>query len=270
MSVDLRTTPVRFSTLKAIGRSPAHYRAAVLTEREDSAAMRLGRLVHWHVLGGMPDDEEGRIAIYNGERRGNAWKEFADEHKGDEIVTVKEWERALPIADAVRTNSLARMLLDGATMEKRVFWKSGGREMSSRPDAFGSFGVYDLKTTSDASLIGLQRQAWRMGYHAQLAMYQDALEQHGITIPGAYVIGVETKPPYPVTVMRLSHRLVDVGRRTYRQWMETLRVCEDNDHWPEYSESMVQWDVPEWFEGEDDEDEQPDDPEGGGEEEAAQ
>jgi exodeoxyribonuclease VIII len=239
--------PVRFSTLKHIARSPAHYRHALTTERPDTPAMRLGRLVHWHVLGGMPDDEEGRVAIYDGERRGNAWKEFAAAHKNDEIVTRKEWEAALPIADAVNLDPYFRQLKDGAALEQRIEWSIAGRAWASRPDAFrpGSM-LLDLKTTTDASPIGFARQAWKMGYHAQLAAYEDALAFHDISVPDKYLVAVETRAPYPVTVLRLTPTILEEGRRLYRAWFERLRVCEENDHWPAYTEHVETLDVPAW------------------------
>lgn len=267
MTVDPRSVPVRFTHLKAMARSPLHYLHAVQQGRPDSAALRRGRIVHWQTLGGMPDDEDGRVVIYDGERKGNAWKEFAAANDGAEIVTRKEWSAAEPIAAAVEGNRLARMLLKGALLEHPIQWAIGSRRCSSRLDALGPEYVVDLKTTTDASVIGFTRQAWRMGYHAQLAWYMDAARSTGREVKDAYLIAVEVNAPYAVTVVRLTHALIEEGRRMCRSWWETLRTCEDSNDWPAYSESMVQWDVPAWIEH-DDADE-PDDPEGGGEEEAA-
>ena len=162
---------------------------------------------------------------------------------------------------AITACPIAQSLLAGATCERHLEWKLQGRAMSSRPDAFTPGRMlFDLKTTTDASPIGFGRQAWRMAYHAQSALYIDALASLGIDVLDAYLVAVETKPPYPVTVMRLTAQMIDVGRRTYRTWFETLRVCEESDHWPAYTSSVVPWDVPAWIEHDED-DEQPDDPE---------
>ncbi len=246
---------VRYSHLKHIGRSPAHYLHAVTSEREDSGPMRIGRLVHQHILGAMPDDEDGAIVVYDGERKGNVWKEFATLHAGCDIVTRKEYDAALPIASAVRHNALAMSLIDGARCEQPLLWSAGGRAMSSRPDAYRPGGaLMDLKTTNDASPAAFQRQIMKMAYHAQAAMYQDALASLGIATTGAYLVAVETKAPYPVTVFELAPSMLDLGRRTYRGWLETLRTCEESDQWVEYAQTVVRVDVPEWFAVEADDD----------------
>lgn len=245
---DPRTVPVRYSTLKHVGRSPAHYRYAIENPREDSGPLRIGRLVHWHVLGAMPDDEDGRVVVYEGERRGNAWKEFAAANEGAEIVTPKEWDVALPIAEAVQRNALAAQLLDGTVREHRIQWAIAGRAMSSRPDAYRPGGpLIDLKTTNDASPAAFSRMVHKFAYHAQAALYQDALRSIGVETTGAYLIAVETKAPHPVTVFELTRAMLDHGRRMYRGWLETLRTCEDSDQWPEYAQTVVQCDIPEWF-----------------------
>ena len=246
------SVPVRYSNLKHIGRSPAHYLHAINHPREDSGPLRIGRLVHWHVLGAMPDDEDGRVVIYDGERRGNAWKQFAAEHDGSEIVTAKEWETALPIADAVRHNALAMSLIEGALCEQPIAWSIAGRAMSSRPDAYRAGGaLVDLKTTNDASPAAFQRLVHKFAYHAQAAMYQDALASLGIETTGAFLVAVETKAPHPVTVFQLTRAMLEHGRRTYRGWLETLRTCEDSNQWPEYAQTVVQCDIPEWFAADD-------------------
>lgn len=247
-AIDPRTIPVRFTNLKAMSKSPLHYFHQVNQERTDSAAMRRGRIVHWNVLGGMPDDEDGRVTLWDGERRGNAWKAFAKEHAGDEIVTPKEWEGALAISDAVLNDPLAKPLLEG-TKETQIKWRLGNRECTSRPDVLDrDEGILvDLKTTTDASLVGLKRQAWRMSYHAQLAFYLDAAKYDGVTVREVFIIGVEVVAPYAVTVLRLTERVLEEGRRTYRAWFERLLVCEASEAWPSYTQHVETFDVPEYI-----------------------
>lgn len=118
--------------------------------------------------------------------------------------------------------------------------------------------MMDLKTTNDSSPAAFQRQIMKMAYHAQAALYQDALASLGVETTGAFLVAVETKAPYPVTVFELAPSMLDLGRRTYRGWLETLRTCEESDQWVEYAQTVVRVDVPEWFAGvgEDDEGEE--------------
>jgi hypothetical protein len=60
----------------------------------------------------------------------------------------------------------------------------------------------------------------------------------------AYVVAVESTPPFPVTVMRLTDRALDQGERLCTSWMETLLNCEASNFWPPYAQSIVPLDVP--------------------------
>lgn len=247
--------PVRFTHLKAMARSPQHYQHAVTCGRPDSAPLRLGRIVHWGVLGCMPDDEDGRVTVYDGERRGNAWKAFAAQHAGDEIVTAAEVERAQPIIAAVLTDPIAARVLEGER-EKRVRWAIGDRDCASRVDVIQPGAhLTDLKTTTNTRPEDFMRLAWRMHYHAQLAFYSDAALHAGIAAPRAFIVGVETTAPHAVTVLRLADAVLEAGRREYRAWFERVLVCEASNDWPGYAQSDVPFDVPEWFESEDGDDE---------------
>jgi hypothetical protein len=247
-AIDRTLAPLRFTHLKAIGKSPLHYAHALTNGRTDSAPMRLGRIVHWNVLGGMPDDEEGRIVLWDGTRSGNAWKAFAKENEGHEIVTPSEWEKAMAIADAVNADPIAASVLVG-TKETQLKWRIGTRDCTSRPDVLNAdTGVLvDLKTTTDASLSGLKRQAWKMAYHAQLSFYADAARYNGVDVCEVYIVGVEVAAPYAVTTLRLTPRVLEEGRRMYRSWFERLMVCEASDDWPAYTRHVETFDVPEWM-----------------------
>jgi len=239
--------PVRFSLLKHIGRSPAHYRAALDGGREDTLAMRMGRLVHAMVLG-------GEYLVWDGTRRGKDWDRFEAEHLGQEIVTASEVEAAEPVAAAVAASELAAPLLDGCR-EQTIEWEIGGRKCQGRLDVLNAAFITDLKSTTNAEPGWFSRHATKMGYHAQLAGYADGAVAAGLAItPRCYVVAVEMKAPHVVTCLELTDRALDMGRRTYRLWWERLMVCERSDYWPGYVEGVAPFDVPEdemlWIDGE--------------------
>jgi hypothetical protein len=234
----LLSDPVRFSNLRNFARSAAHYRCAVESPREPTAPMRLGTTVHKLLLGGEPE-----LVVYQGERRGNAWKDFQRVHPGAEIITADEQDRAARIANAVDDHHLAPRLLAGLH-EQNIRWTNLGRECSSTPDVIGDGFVADLKTASTVQPEKFKMGCLRLGYHAQLAFYLDAVRcTLGRTIETAYIVGVETAPPYCVTVLRLTPRTLLEGRKLCRLWMEQLLNCEASGAWPGYCQSEVSWDI---------------------------
>lgn len=231
-----RTDPVHWTDLKRIALSPAHFLAGLETHR-DTPAMRLGRLVHTIVLGGPPS------AVWNGERRGNAWKEFQAANEGREIVTVAEVERATAIANAVLESPIARPYLAGKP-EVPAEWSYLGRRFCTRGiDLLGDGDfLTDLKTSTCVEPVRFSRQCLRLGYHAQLAAYLRASEALGQPKQRAFIIGVETVEPYAVTVIHVGPSSLDAGERLNRLWTERLLACEAANEWPTYTQSVVELD----------------------------
>lgn len=239
--MDPREHPVHITTLKTIAQSPAHYLAKLEHEianpRNDHPQMRFGRLTHTTVLGGPPS------AVWDGERKGNAWKEYKAQNLDRDIVTKAEVEEATRVANAVLSDPVAAPFLVGEA-EKPVEWRMLGRRCATRGiDVLGKDFVADLKTTSKAEPEWFRRQCLRMGYHAQLAWYLDAAASIGRRVSDAYIIAVETKPPYAVVTLKLTQRCIEEGRKLCRLWMERLIQCEEANEWPGYIQSIVELDV---------------------------
>lgn len=239
--IDPRTVPVRFSNLKHMARSALHYWDAVQLGRDDTLAMRIGRGAHAMVLG-MP------VVKWTGKtRQGKAWEAFKAQHADKEILNAKEWVQAKGIADAIRRHPLAAPLLfEGATLEETIAWEWLGRACSSRPDSrIGSRIVTDLKTTQCAEPEKFQRDAMFRGYNAQLAFYGMAVAHlTGKEPDDLYVVAVESKRPYAITVLRMTDEARTQGEKLCRIWMERLLVCEQSDSWPAYTDSIATFTVP--------------------------
>jgi hypothetical protein len=230
--------PLRFSNLKYMSKSPAHYLES-LKGRPDSAALRRGRIVDKLVFGEKP-------TVFAGDRRSKAYKDFEAANPGADIFTDSEFYDAKAMADSILLNpehSEAARLLRGGVIKTRIFWDFLGRACSGEPDVAGEFLV-DLKTTRCAQPELFKRDADRFAYGAQLAWYRQGLILSGAQPPSAcYLVAVETAPPYPVVVLRLTERKIEQGERLCRLWMERLLACEAENCFPGYVQSFVEFDA---------------------------
>jgi hypothetical protein len=197
--------------------------------------MRFGQLVHAIVLG-------GKFIVWPKERRGKEWDAFEEGHGGELIVTATEHDKALLIAKSVREHPIAADLIRGRC-EQEMTWTSNGRACAGRLDVVNDTFWTELKSANCTEPYRFQRAARRMSYHAQMAWYQDAAVANGYPVRTGYIVAVETAPPWAVTVLRLTPRALEEGRKLCRFWLERLIGCEQCNEWPSYTQSIVDFDV---------------------------
>ena len=238
--INPRDVRVRHSSLKNMGKSPAHYLHALQNPMKSSAAMTLGSAIHSFVLGGAP------VIGYSGAtRRGKEWEAFAADHPGAIILTGEELERAVACRDAIKADPNVMDVLDGER-EKAINWSHGGRACVSTPDVHNpGKWITDLKTTNCAKPSKFLYQARTLNYDSQLAYYDAAVGG----VPDHYIVAVETTAPFPVVVFRVAPSTIEMGGALWRSWFERLRVCEDSDDWPGYSRLIETLEFPQEGDG---------------------
>jgi PDDEXK-like domain of unknown function (DUF3799) len=234
---------IHFSTLKHMGRSAAHYRYAADHGTEATAAMRLGTAIHSMVL-----EEGSRILKFEGaSRRGEAWETFRADADPDAIIlTDAEFETAALASLSVSNHDGAMALLHGLK-EHQIEWTESGRACRGTVDAVNG-NMVELKSTADARPEFFWRLAMKMNYFAQLAWYLDGANSDATINPvgkfniikRAFIVAVETAPPFVVQTFELTPNAIEFGRKQCHLWLEKLAVCEASGAWPGY----VQWDAP--------------------------
>jgi hypothetical protein len=233
--------PLRFSQLKRISESAAHFKYhldAPEPERK-KLSFEKGTALHSYLIG-----DENSVISYPGRRAGKAWGAFEEEHAGKSILIASEARDVIGMRDAIRRHPRAMALLDGER-EETLYWNIGGRACRGTPDVRTDRRVVELKSGRSVRPDRFVRDGLRYAYHGALAWYLDGVALSGLGTPEeAWIVAVESSPPYPVTVFRLTDRAIDQGRRLCRLWFERLRVCELSDEWPEYVEGDVDFDVP--------------------------
>lgn len=238
--------PLHFSELKWMALSPAHvaYRRKLGWQPADTRDKRIGVAVHARILG-------GSYKVWDGTRRGNAWKDFEAEHEGKTILTAKEAAVAdSMVSSAMRNADVLRMIKRAEAMELDLTWMDGKIGCAGRLDLHGQdLGrrfLLELKTGWIAEPKVARRRCIGMAYHAQLDWYACGLERSmDIRIDDHYIALIESKPPFPVTVFKLTARLMEEGRRLWRSWMEMYYVCASTGEWPEYTQGIIPLDIEE-------------------------
>lgn len=247
-----RDDPVNWSSLKHMLTSPRHYRHALAHPREDTDALRLGRLLHSMVYepatvdakyvvqprfhAGWNDD----TAIKNGWDGGKqALAEWTADNCDKEIVPIAHWERAAGMREALMSDATTRAFIEGGLAEQPIEWTDmlTGIPCRGRVDHING-RLSDLKSTSD--LLGFDRQIARYKYHGQLAFYSDGLEANGFEFEFPPVfIAVESSAPYDVAVLTVSPEVLAVGRGMYRRALDMLAECRALDRWPGISRGEI-------------------------------
>jgi hypothetical protein len=234
MSAFFAGVPVRFSHLKAYGRSPAHGRHARLASRDDpSIAMERGTAVHAILFG------DKRVVCYPGAvRRGKEYDAFALQHAGAEILGKTEYDKANRMADAVRACKLAEPLLNGVREDTLLFnWM--GKACRATPDVRGPDYLTELKTSQSSDPAKFLWQARRFAYHAQMKMQEIGCEMMRIKIRDHWIVCVESEAPHPVTVFHVEPEALEEGEKLLVLWMERLKNCEQSDAFPGYTDCAV-------------------------------
>lgn len=234
---------IHITTLKLMGRSPAHYLGAV---DRDEYYLERGTASHSLLLGG------DRVIPYPGAvRRGKDWEAFEAANSDATILTKGEYEKVKNIADAVRRDPVASDLLgltgrDDVAHELTIEWSYLGRPCSSRLDVVGRNRVVELKVVADASPQRFMWQCVRMGWFAQLDFYNHAATAKGgyLRERDLYIVAVESAPPHVTACYRLDDSAIEHGRKSWRLWFERLLQCEEAKHFPGYCESIMRLSAP--------------------------
>ena len=185
------------------------------------------------------------LIVWPGKRNTKAWAAFEADHDGETILSQSEYERSAAIATAIRSHATAsRLIFTDTTLEHRIDWKWQGRSFRSTPDAAGHTVLVDLKCLRSSEPEKVTWQSRNMHYEAQAALYRRALNSVGHNIKECYLVVVENKAPYPVTVFRFLETALEHGDRSLVQWMDRLHQCEETNSYPGYVETTQDLGVP--------------------------
>jgi hypothetical protein len=233
------------STLKAFAKAPALGHVA----KEETAAMRMGSLVHCAIL--EPSELENRYQPTDLERRGTkAWDAEELAAGGRELVKRRDYIEALRMRDAVWSNTHAREILDQCSTEIAAFWTDPetGLRCKAKADIWNRnlHVLCDIKTTCDASPRAFERDFAKMMYGYQDVFYRDGFTACFEEIEAFIFIAVEKTEPHLVKPYYLSPAQISSVRAEIRRLMERYADCAALNHWPGYGDDLHEIILPPW------------------------
>tara|TARA_R100000664_G_C2758478_1_gene147384 strand:+ start:1003 stop:1776 length:774 start_codon:yes stop_codon:yes gene_type:complete len=249
MSKKEKFTPLSYSSLKAFAKSPKEFIAYKERTLESTPAMRMGVLIHLLIL--EPHLFPKKYAIYKGARRsGKEWTDFVEKY-GDkrEIIKTSEFEEANRIADAVKQHPTSQLLIKSCNkFEQLVESKIEGIPVKGYVDAYCKTHIVDVKTCQDALPENFQKNAYNFNYNLQAAMYIEALKKKVNKNADYFIIAVEKKSPFHVSVMRATDDFINSGRLQLRKLINEFKEWDGSSigyEWRNQTE-VFDLDVPHW------------------------
>lgn len=246
-----RLPGLNWSRLSRIAKSPK-YAAYQPPEREDTPAMRIGRLVHLAFL--EPERFTEEVVVFEGRRAGAKWDAFHNEHEDHEICTEPEFDQIIGMAGALEVHAgLDDLVRAGdaevsASVTDPVYGMLKGRMDCYAP----GIGILDLKTTrGSVSPRAFARSCLQWNYHGQLAYYQRLAEDPSLPL---YILAVETSAPYEVASYRLSDDVVALGHELVDSLLARWKHCQETGLWLDEHPEVQELTFPAWAYGDDDAD----------------
>ena len=106
------------------------------------------------------------------------------------------------------------------------------------------FANFDLKTTTDARPEQFIKQAVRLDYDLQAAMYTEAAYRFtGEVLPFIFV-AVEQDAPNGLWLLTAGQSMIDNGWKKFRRALSTYKTCKESGFWPGYTNAQTTIELP--------------------------
>ena len=219
-----------------------------------SDAMKIGSILHCGLL--RPDEFSDEICLMPDfnlrTKKGKLDKEiFEFENVNKLVVTQKQYDLGMAMVDACNNNDEICELLDDSVRERSMYADVLGTPFRARPDSYKDNVLHELKSTADGSPEGFAKQIANLNYHVSLAHYAHVMEECApekleySNIEYKFIV-VENTPPHATAVYTPSERMIYVGNELWKEAIERLHYCLENDEWPGFNFESQEIDLPNW------------------------
>lgn len=252
-----------------------YYKHFVDYTHEPTDPMKIGSMVHHGVLDpkGMAGKYKSDLSIIEGLEKDyklidgkwfcddkaakptgtTEYKNKVKDLQSDDICVIKykDYDMALEMVSNTLKKEKVQDLLKDGKMEMAMFAIDPitGLLMKIKVDIanFAKRILSDLKTTSDARVKEYQKSIANFRYHVQAAYYCNlATVLFGVPFDTFAWIVAEKQKPYPVANYYCDEAAFEKGQIEFRQDLNSLAACLENDDFPGYEEDFEPISLPHW------------------------
>lgn len=237
------------SALKLVRQSPAHYKYRE-PEDFDTRAKQIGTALHMALL--EPDLFGSHYLVAQcDDRRDAKYKGLAKDAGGERVLTISEHRRLINMQNAAYSlPRFKRMMSAPGRNELSVFTvdPDTGVPVKCRFDRkLDGMSALDIKKCQDARGSEFTKAISNYGYYQQVAFYQAVWKwETGEDIPEFPLVAIEEKAPHGVVFHDLDEVALILGRKHYREALDTYARCLDSGAWPGYEEESEVTSVTSW------------------------
>lgn len=223
-------------------------------EQHDTRAMQTGTALHCCVL--EPDRFDNHYLVADCDDRRDALYRGLVKDVGDasRVLTRPEHRRVIGMRDSGWRNPQFRRYMESpGRTEVSVTTKDPvtGIEVKCRFDWLGdSLSALDVKKTQDASAELFRKAITNYGYYMQIPFYADVwFWETGERIDCTRdfpIAAFEEKAPHACVLHDLDDVALILGRKHYREALDTYARCLDSGVWPGYAYDRISNTVTDW------------------------
>ena len=238
------------SSAKVLLKSASHYLAMKEESFAPTAAMKLGTVVHTLIL--EPEKFEAEVAVSpNFDKRTKFGKQAAEEFdvssNGKLVIDTYTHERAMRIADSVRSHPFFKANVKGGKAETTMLWEQYDCQCKARVDYLLGKTIFDVKTCQDASPAGFAKQIATYSYHIQAAHYSMGFRRlFNKKLDSFIFLAVESEKPHSVGIYRLNKESLEEGARLMAKAANAYQQVLMGKPKPFYTEDLMEISIPDW------------------------
>jgi exodeoxyribonuclease VIII len=239
--------------------SPAHFRDYLDSPRKETAALRMGTLVHMATLEPevftlqlmtIPEDAPKKPT----DKQRNAkkpkpetleaiawWDNFNEQAKGKTLVDADEQAAALKMGLALSAE-LKHWGVKAMAKELSLTCTYDGIALKGQLDLVSEDGwIYDLKTFEKRlSKYTVRSSVYKYGYAYQAAYYCLLFKQvFGVRAKGFRMVCVEKQSPHATGIYEIGGEMLADGMVQVAQTFETYKACTAFNSWPAYPKEII-------------------------------